>query len=182
MGIPPAGAVHVSAAAVPFSAAGDLGAGVGQVPPAVVPQVPFGAGVVPVFSTKSIDGWLSSTRALPDNMAQGLLSLVVAIVVDPAVSPFKPQHVAPLRRLAAILRSSSAAADIVSLKSAATADPEAVVPPGVNSSVVVLLREVTMLLVFLTSGRTRHSAPSRGTRRRGQLGRRLRHRRGVPRR
>ena len=148
---PPAGAAPVPAVAVPHPAVGVVGAGGGQAPPAVVPRIPFGTGVVPVVPTKWIDGWLPCTRALPDNIAQGLLSLIVAIVVDPAVSPFKPQHVAPLRRLAAVLRSPSAAADIGSLTSAAAADAEAVVPPGVNGSLVVLLREVTMLLVFLTS-------------------------------
>jgi len=109
---PPAGAAPVPAATVPHPAVGVVGAGGGQAQPAVVPPTPFGTGVVPFMPTKSIDGRLPLTRALPDNMAQGLLSLIVTTVVDPAVSPLKHQHVAPLRRLDAILRSPSAAADI----------------------------------------------------------------------
>jgi len=140
-----------AAAAVALPAAGGIGGGGGQVPPVVVPQVPFGAGLVPVLPTKAHDAWLPATRALPDNMAQGLLSLIVAIIVDPAVSPFKPKHVVPLRRLAAVLRSPSVAADTGALTSAAAAGVEAVVPPGVDASVVAVIREVTMLLGFLTS-------------------------------
>jgi len=148
---PPAGGAPVPAAAVSPPAVGAGDGGGAQAQPAVLPQIPFGAGVVPVVPTKSIDGWLPPTRALPDNMAQGLLWLINEIVVDPAVSPLKPQHVKQLRHLATILRSPSAAADIGSLTSAAATDAEAVVPPEMNFSVVVLLQEVTMLLVFSTS-------------------------------
>ena len=148
---PHAGGAPVPAAAVPPPAVGAGDGGGAQAQPAVLPQIPFGAGVVPVVPTKSIDGWLPPTRALPDNMAQGLLWLINEIVVDPAVSPLKPQHVKQLRHLATILRSPSAAADIGSLTSAAATDAEAVVPPEMNFSVVVLLQEVTMLLVFSTS-------------------------------
>jgi len=77
---PHAGGAPVPAAAVPPPAVGAGGGGGAQAPPAVLPQIPFGPVVVPVVPTKSIDGWLPPTRALPDNMAQGLLSLIVAIV------------------------------------------------------------------------------------------------------
>jgi len=114
---------------------------------------PFGGGVAPAAPDAARGGLLPCIASLPENMVPGLVSFCVAIVVDPVVSPFKPHHVGPLRSLAALLRDEDAADKVTALchaASEATVTEESV-PVGTDYPLVLMVSEVQMLLVFLTS-------------------------------
>jgi len=114
---------------------------------------PFGGGVAPAAPDVSRGGLLTRIASLPENMVPGLVSFCIALVVDPVVSPFKPHHVGPLRSLAALLRDEDAAEKVTTLCHVASEPTvsEESIPVGTDYPLVLLVWEVQMLLVFLTS-------------------------------
>jgi len=143
-GLPGAGPVGGGPAGVNVAAAAGGGGGGGQL---------LGGGVAPAAPDGARRGLLPRITSLPENMVPGLVSFCVALVVDPVVSPFKPHHVGPLRSLAALLRDEDAADKVTALCHAASQQTvtEESVPVGTDYPLVLMVWEVQMLLVFLTS-------------------------------
>ena len=92
-------------------------------------------------------------RSLGATVAHDLVAFCVAVASDPVVSAFNLEHASGLRGLAALLRSSTLAADLpVVLNEAVKVGPVgAAFPVHLSSDMVVLLKELRMGVAFLNA-------------------------------
>lgn len=115
----------------------------------------FVGGVCPSAPATLHDALMPCTSSLPADVSSGVTLLCVALVSDPVVSPFKLHHCAPLRSLAHMLRQPDALTQLSALSTAAAAEEvsEETVPPGMDLSLLLMVQEIKMVLVSVTSMR-----------------------------
>lgn len=93
---------------------------------------------------------LSAVLKLDKDNRRELLSFLTAVTIDSVVLPFRPAHAAALRRLAACLKSSDAAAVLAQLLALSTANDKDGISDG-NALMVELLKDLRFVQLGLRS-------------------------------
>lgn len=118
----------------------------------------FGGGVCPAATTTADGALMPCVSTMPVDMMSGVTLFCLALVADPVVSPIKPYHCVPLRSLIEVLRHPDARARVTALSTtAATEVLEEDVPAGMDLALLLMLQELKLILVALTSMRSLES-------------------------
>ena len=115
----------------------------------------FAGGVCPSAPATPRGALMPCASDIPADVSSGVTLFCLALVADPIVSPFKPHHCAPLRSLIHVLRQADAAATLSDLCAAAAAVEvsEATVRAGMDLPLLLMLQELKLVLVSVTSMR-----------------------------